>query len=199
MKNPHSGGAGVQLQGTEPWIAPGKGSGFQFECGACEGAAEIILGIRVAAWKTRTTGAQNGRDLCSGTSAPQQFLGDPLVGNAPIRLGEAFGNAQPVQPIGIDAGGCRCRMGGSEGSGPVRARGRNWLGRTQSTGVDRLDQYGTSRRQLRVSIQHSDPRSVTALVAPLRLLVDETGQAAQMAPIGAGQIPTVVLRASEHQ
>src|SRR5262245_51803224 len=42
-----------------------------------------------------------------------------------------------------------------------------------------------------VSVHHLDPRSVTAPVTSLRFLVGETGQAAQMPPVRAGQIAIV--------
>ena len=121
MKIPHRDGRRERLQVSKQAIAPGKSSGFDLDHGAREGAAEIVLGVRVPSRKTGTARAQNGRDSGSGHSLPQQFLGDPFIGNAPIRLGEAFGNAQPAQPIGIDAGGCRMGQRVGVGDGPARA------------------------------------------------------------------------------
>jgi hypothetical protein len=121
---------------------------------------------------------------------PQQFFGDPLIGNAPIRLRKAFGNAQPVQPIGIDASGWR--MGQRDG-GPVRTRSYCPLRRSRQTGVSRLDQCGALRHQLRVSVEHLDPRSLAAPVTPVRFLVGEAGQSAQMTPVRAGHIAAIAL------
>ena len=187
MKMPHRGGGSLPSQVPLPGSAPGKGSGCEFQRGACEGAAEIVLRMGVPTGETWTARAQNGCDLWSRCSVPQQLLGDPLIGNAPIRLREPFANAQPVQPIGIDAGGYPSGMG----SGPVRARRHYRLGRSAPTGVGSLDQGAALRRQLCVSVHHLDPRSVTAPVPSLRFLVGETGQAAQMPPVRAGQIAAV--------
>ena len=119
MKIPHRGGGSLQSEVPPPSSAPGKGSGFEFQRGACEGPAEIVLRMRVPTGETWTARAQNGRDLWSGGSVPQQFLGDPLIGKAPIRLREAFGNAQAVQPIGIDTSGWRT---GQRNSGTPRTK-----------------------------------------------------------------------------
>src|SRR5215468_4693386 len=186
MKIPHRCGGSLQSQVPPPGSAPGKGSGFEFQRGAREGAAEIVLRMRVPTGETWTARAQNGCDLWSRCSVPQQFLGDPLIGNAPIRLRKPFANAQPVQPFGIDAGGYPIGIGG----GPVRAR-RHRLRRSEPTGVGSLDQCAALRGQLCVSVHHLDPRSVTAPVTSLRFLVSETGQAAQMPPVRAGQIAAV--------
>src|ERR1044071_9735359 len=105
MKIPHRGGGSRQSQVPPPGSVPGKGSGFELPRGAGKGTAEIVFRMGVPTGETWTARAQNGCDSGSGCSVPQQFLSDPLIGNAPIRLREAFVNAQPVQPIGIDAGG----------------------------------------------------------------------------------------------
>lgn len=107
MKLPHRRGGREPLPMPRAGIAPGKRRGFELARGTREGAAEIIVRVRMSARKTGTACAQDGGDLGSAGSVPQQFLGDPFIGDAPIRLREAFGNVQPVQPIGIDAGGCR--------------------------------------------------------------------------------------------
>ena len=167
MKIPHRCGESLQSQVPPPGSAPGKGSGFEFQRGACEGTAEIVLRMRVAPRETWTARAQNGCDLGSGCSVPQQFLGDPLIGNAPIRLRKPFANAQPVQPIGIDTGGYPIGIGG----GPVRARHHYRPRRNEQTGVGSLDQCAALRGQLCVSVHHLDPGSMTAPVTALRFLV----------------------------
>lgn len=110
MKRPHSGGKRARSQSgySRPCMrgARGKASrGSEFPCGARQSAAEVILGVAVAAWKPGTAGAHDGGDLGSGDAMTEQFLGDPLVHNAPIGLWEASGNSQPVQPLRVDFGG----------------------------------------------------------------------------------------------
>jgi hypothetical protein len=86
MKITHRCGGNVRSPVPPPGGAPGKGSGFEFQRGACEGPAEIVLRMRVPTGETWTARAQNGRDLWSGGSVPQQFLGDPLYrqGSNPV-------------------------------------------------------------------------------------------------------------------
>ncbi len=188
MKIPHRSEGREQSPILKRTIVPGKSSGIELVRGTREGAAEIVFGLRVAARKTRTAGAQNGRDLWSGHSTAQQFLGDPFIDNAPIRLGEAFDNPQTVQPFGIDVSlpGGRHRVG-------VRDRRVCPLRWARPTALGGVEQSGSLRYQASMSLQHLDPRSVTVCVAPLRLLVGEAGQASQMTPIGAGQIAAVAL------
>lgn len=91
--------------------APRERSGPQFHGGARQGAAQVILGIGMTAGKARAAAAEEGVDLAVRRTAAQQFLSDPLVGNAPVGIGEALRNVESAQPSRID--GSRC--GGGQG------------------------------------------------------------------------------------
>ena len=209
MKVPHrgarrarsrAGSRGVTIAGKEK-LAPRKRAGGEFPRGTCEGAAEIIVRVRVLSRKPRTAAAQDGGDLWSRRSALEQLLGDPFIGDAPVGLGEAFQNPQAVQPSGIEVG----RTSGCCGTGrPVRASGigvrgsrqRNvWrhrqAGVTAQTALGLLQQRRRLGSQAGVSVQHLYPGRVTASVASLWFLIGEAGQAAQMTPIGAGGVAAV--------
>src|SRR6516162_10680676 len=89
-------------------IAPGESrKSLEFARSAGESAAEVIFWVGVSARKTWTAAAQNGGDIGRGGSLAQQLLGDPFVGDAPIRVWKAFADLQSTQPIGIDLRGRR--------------------------------------------------------------------------------------------
>src|ERR1019366_9159091 len=71
----------------------------------------------------RTATAQDGADSWSGRSAKEQFLSDPFIGDAPVGLGEAFENPQPVQPTGIDLGGGNGGRSASRAGGGAAGKG----------------------------------------------------------------------------
>src|SRR5207247_4043569 len=142
--------------------------------------------------KARTAAAQNGCDLWRGCSTPEQFLGDPLIGDAPVGLWEAFENPQPVQPTGVDIG---------RGSGRHRAlrvgvcarrqRQERRRIRTAQAMLGGFEQSGALSRQAGVGVKHLHPGRVTAPIAALWFLIGEASQASQMTPIGAGRVATV--------
>ena len=110
MSVPHRGGLGTESRAkcisvttvVEEKIVPRKRAGFEFPRGTCECAAEVVVRVGVLSRKTRTAAAQDGCDLWSGRATEEQFLGDPLIGDAPVGLGEAIKDPQSVQPSGID-------------------------------------------------------------------------------------------------
>ena len=104
-----AGSAGAPQRGRQ--ALPGERSGPQFHGGARQGAAQVILGIGMTAGKARAAAAEEGVDLAVRRTAAQQFLSDPLVGNAPVGIGEALRNVESAQPSRID--GSRC--GGGQG------------------------------------------------------------------------------------
>lgn len=69
---------------------------------------------------SRTAAEQDGDDLWRRSLTPQQFLGDPLIGDAPVGLWEVSENPQPVQPIGNSS----CGRGGCSRVSCVRMCGR---------------------------------------------------------------------------
>ena len=200
MSMPHRGGGrarsrarriGVTM-GMNRGTAPGKRNGFKFPCGSCQCSAEVILGVRVPPRKPRTAAAQNGGDLWSGRATPEQFLGDPFIGDAPVGLWEALGNPQPVQPTGIrlGRGGGRARCVDVRGYRQRKVCGQRQV-RVDQTALGRLQKSGALGSDTGLSVQYLHPRRVTAPVAPLWFLIGETSQAAQMAPIGTGAVATV--------
>src|SRR5216110_1607022 len=102
-------------------VAPGKRRAFQLGQGSCSGAAQIIVGVGMVARKARAAELEDRLNLGDGRTAPQQLLGDPLIGDTPIGLRESLWNLQPVQPSLIDSG-----------SGPSCERA---IGRAERTGI----------------------------------------------------------------
>lgn len=191
------GGANV----VEEKIAPRKRADSQFPRGTCECAAEVVLWMGVLSRKSRTAATQDGCDLWSGRITQEQFLGDPFIGDAPVGLGETLRNPEPVQPMFIDVrrAGDGCGMSQPVCAGRLAVRGRppgtvrcpQQAGVTAQAVLGRFQQSCALGRQAGTSVQHSDPRRGAAPVASLGFLVSEAGQAAQMTPIGAGQVAAV--------
>jgi hypothetical protein len=85
--------------------ARGKRGVLQFQGGSRKGAAEVVLGIGVAAREAGTSESQDGKDLGQRRAPRKQILGDPQIGDAPIGRGVTLRNAQPVHPTGVDGRG----------------------------------------------------------------------------------------------
>ena len=166
----------------------GKRRSLEFARGSCDGPTQVIDGVGMAAWKLRTAELEDGTDISQGCAAPQQFLGDPLVGDTPVGLREALRNEQAVQVSLIDVDG----GGGSERGNRRRVRplndGREGIRRRA---LGRFQQRGAACRQAEVSVEESYERGVTVGATPLHFRVGESGEAAQMAPIGAGRISAI--------
>ena len=170
-----------------------KSGGCKFLCGACPCAAQVIVGMGVAAGKARTAEPEDGLHLRVWRTACEQLFGDPQVGDTPIGLGESLRDAQSLQPGPID--GCGCRHG----------KKRVW--RLQASGIPcgssedavwklthgGLDQKGTVSGQTNFGVQEFHPGGV-AVNAPLGLLIGEARQPTQMPPIGAGGITSIGAR-----
>src|SRR6185369_730801 len=107
------------------WLSHSAPLGEGKRC-ATDGAAQVILGIAVAAGELRTGQTKDGLNLNSGSSQREQMSGNPKIYDAPIRLREAFANAPPLHTPLINHDGLRgvgrFRVGGR----PVdrRRRGR---------------------------------------------------------------------------
>jgi len=80
-------------------VARGKRRALQFQCGSSEGAAEIIVGVAVAARKARTSEPENRFDLSCRRATPEQVLGDPLIGDTPVGWRETLRDSQ-AQAVG---------------------------------------------------------------------------------------------------
>ena len=87
--------------------APRKTGSFELAEGSCQGAAQIILGVGMAARKTRAAELEDSLHLRARHAAAQQLLGDPLISNTPVGLGKPLRNPQPVQASLIGGRGCR--------------------------------------------------------------------------------------------
>jgi len=159
--------------------------------GSCDGTAQVIFGVGVTARKAGRSESKHGLDLVGRYTTAQQLLGDPQVGDAPIGRRETLGNAQPVQPTGIDVEGCgRCEGAGS-------ARGVAWCreGRTScgEEALSGLQQRGGLGSQAGLGVQESDPGSVTAEQAACGFLIGEPGEPSQMTALGAGAICAIQI------
>ncbi len=197
MKSSHSGETRARSQRRysrgRTRSARGKTShGSQFPRSTCQSAAEVIFRIAVAAWKTGTAGTNDAGDLGSGDAMAEQLLGDPLIDNAPIGLWETSTNSQPVEPIGVDRSGSRW-AGARIRITSNQQRRREWRRWSSDCSFRLLPQSGACRCHAGPSIHDLYPGSVSASVAPLRLLVGEASQAAEVPPIAAGQVATVAL------
>ena len=190
----HRGGGGGCAGGGR--TTPGKKRGSQLVCGAGQGTAEIILGMGMPARKAGTAACQDGRHAPGGSTLAEQLLGDPFVGNAPVRLGEALGNAQPLQPILVDAsrmrrGQARVRKGAGIRDGK-QGVGRRWARRRAALALlGGLQQSGGLGGQARLGVAELHPGSIAAGAAPLWFLIGEARQAAQVTPVGAGRVTAV--------
>src|SRR5215469_14475271 len=87
---PHTGGAERR-----------KSRAAQFSQRPRQCAAQIILGIGVAARKAWASFTEQGCDDRHGRASLQQLFGDPFVGNTPVGVWESLQNSQPVQPAPI--------------------------------------------------------------------------------------------------
>ena len=199
MTSSHRGARAGELRILLSEYAPGKRTDLQFVDGSCQSAAEVIIGPGVAPWKSWTAVAQDGGDLTGRYAPPQQLFRDPFVGDAPVRLGEAFENPQTVQPLAVDAGRARNGLAISQAGigGVVGCNRRNpTCGQRQIRGAGPavfglFQQSGSLRGQAGMGVQHLDPGEIAAAIAPLRLSVGVAGQPAQVTPIGAGQVAAI--------
>jgi len=161
----HRGGGGKRAVGQT--LAPGKKRGSQLACGAGQGAAEIVLRMGMLARKAGATDREDGRDARGGCALAEQFLGDPFVGDAPVRLREALGDAQSLQPIPVDAG---CVAGDRRGSGLVAVflvGRRVWvrrraMRRAAAAALGGLQQSGALWGQACVGVAELHPGSIAA-------------------------------------
>jgi hypothetical protein len=139
----------------------------------------------------RTGEAQDGLDWNSGPALPEQVSGDPEIYGAPIGLRKAFANMPSRHTAPVDCGGL-----GSVGwvricGGPVDRKRR---GRRLYRLPDGLRQRLAAGRQTRTGVDESHPWGVAVVCASCGLLIGESREAAQVAPVGAGPITTVELR-----
>lgn len=104
----------------------------QFLRGPRQGAPQVVLRVGMPARETGAAGFENGGDVRGGQAPLQQPLGDPFIGNAPVRLWEPPRNVQPVQPSLVEFGRGVDRQKGA-GAAPIGERVRRG-GRVQRGG-----------------------------------------------------------------
>jgi hypothetical protein len=85
----------------------GKSHAVQLTERAREAAPQIVGGSRMAPRKAGASPTQPRCDIRPWWALPQQFLGDSLVGDAPVGLRESLWNPQAVQPSLIGFAGYR--------------------------------------------------------------------------------------------
>jgi hypothetical protein len=155
-----------------------KTCALEVEGGASQSASEVVLGLAVAAREARTGEPEDGLDVISGYAAAEELLGDPEVGDAPIRLGKALRDVQAVQEPMIDSGRCgRCNRAGSRfgrrlGGGTSGTSGG--VGRSPKAALGCLDESAAVGCQLGPGVKEPDPGSVTAPLAPGGFLIVST-------------------------
>lgn len=177
------------LRGTHraPW--GGKSS-------ACEGSAQVVLGIAVTAGKMWAGQSDHHSDLGPSSALSKQLPHDPQIHDAPIGLRKALPNLPSLDAVAIDLSSLGGGKPGRSGVGPkdifrlVPADpigGRFCGGWRLKRGLDQsLGMWG----QAGAGVQDSHPRSIAA-GTPLRLLVGEAGQPAQMTPVGTRRVAII--------
>ena len=162
-----------------------------------KGAAQVVVWTMVTAGELRAGEPENGLDAGRRCPLRQQVACDPQIDDAPIGLRKAVGDAPALHTATVDGAGLRhgdvrerSMVAGRRSSrgGPGRQRPQ-WRG---SSG--RLQQRVGLRGQTSTGVHQSDPGSIAAGSAPRGLLIGETGESSQMAPVGARRIATVGTR-----
>jgi len=143
----------------------GKSVAIQLVESPCDGPPEVIVGVGMESRKTGAPGLDHSRDGRHGRAQAQQVLGDPFVGNAPIRLRESLRDAQPQQPVLIDfpshrrGAGCGHRHGGQRSV-------QRWEGRDGSA-AGCLQQRRAVRGQASSGMQYANPGGVAVALSAL--------------------------------
>jgi len=173
--------------------APGGGKGRP---GACHGTAQVVVGVPVAAGKLRASQPENGLDLSWRRALCQQRARDPEIHDAPVRLRKSSGDVPSPHPGLVDLAGLLC--GDRHGTTPVHSRSsiekdarkravRRWRGLSRRG----PQQAVSTARQSRATIDDFHPRSGAARRTPRGLLIGETGEPAQVSPVGAGPVSPI--------
>jgi hypothetical protein len=164
---------------------------------ARNGAPEIAGGIAVTAWKSGTTQLQYLLSVGGRHASCQQRACDPQIHDAPVRLWKALRDVPAPHPALIDLDGlCRARARGSS------RLFRRWGGGREIESVAALADVGASvlqealgmARQSGSGMHHFHPWRAAVRIAAVRLLIGETGQPAQVPPIGAGNVAPIEAR-----
>ena len=82
-------------------------AGRERESRTGEGAAQVVVGVAVAAGKVGAGEAENFQHLGGRPTLPQQMPRDPAIDDAPVGLGEALADAPLLHTGLIELGGDR--------------------------------------------------------------------------------------------
>ena len=174
-----------------------KSLAMQFAESPCQGAMEVIFGVSVATGKVRASTTEQSGNFSHRDTPLQQLFGNPLIGDAPVSLGESLWNAQSLQPGLIDGAGPRAVARRDWQIGKLRAQlwsGRQGVRRNGKLPLGGLYQRGSLRGRAQLGVQNPHPGSVSVGLSPAQFLVRESGQPSQMTPIGASQVPRIGTR-----
>ena len=156
-----------------------------------DGAAQVVVGVAVAAGKLWAGEAENFLHLGGRPMSREQVPGDPTIDDAPVGLGEALADVPALHASPIDLH--RHRRGDGGGGRVFAFRvdtgGQRGGRRCQSSG--RSQQCPSLRRQAGLCAHNLHPGGVAARRAACGLLIGETGEPAQVAPVGAGRIAPI--------
>ena len=162
------------------------------ESRAGDGAAQVVVRVAVAAGKLGAGEPEYFLHLGGGPMSREQVPGDPPINNAPVGLGEALADVPAFHASPINLHRHRRGDGGWDRTFPFRvdAGGRRGMRRCPSSG--RSQQCLSSGRQAGLCADDLHPGAVAARRAASGLLIGETGEPAQVTPVGAGQIASIV-------
>ncbi len=98
---------------------------------ACQGAAQVVVGMGVAAGEVGAAEPENGVDLIGRPALREQRPCHPQIHDAPVRRGEAFGNLPAVHPGLVDGGAWPAAIAGAESREQGTGSGQRGAGRAR--------------------------------------------------------------------
>ena len=72
-----------------------KRAAGQFPGGTRQGAAQVVQGVGMPAWKPGAASLEDAGDVRGVQTLPQQLLGDPFIGDTPVWVWESLRDTQP--------------------------------------------------------------------------------------------------------
>ena len=158
---------------------------------AGDGAAQVIVGVAVAAGKLWAGEPEDLMHLGGSPTLPEQASGDPQVDDAPVGVREAVADVPAFHTALINFPGYGGGHGGGNRIGESRV-GVGGPGRTKRGPLSGRAQQGLGVwRQTRPGFHDLDPRGVAGARAPRRLLIGEAGESSQVTPIGTSWIASI--------
>ena len=168
-------GSRILIHTVRAWHGRGKRPSGELAKSPCQGAVQVIPGIRVRAGKTWAAATKQICHPIHGCPSSQQLFSDPLVGDAPIGARESLWNPQPLQPSLVNGGGLHGGAGRRDhplaGAWPGSGDGAGSAAYLLFRG---FYQHSPAARQARLSVQEPHPGSVPVALAPEGFLVVST-------------------------